>query len=199
MPKGLRPKLRIATLAALLSVIGLAAAGCDFIGYRDPGFAGSWQTVQDIDPATGQTRTAIGTTTKANNLWAWILSFLGQKPTFSVACLGAPGQQGQNAVSINWRDAIGLPGQKRNVNIRIDNSDPMDSRLWTVAPGGRLTTLTGNDADQFVHKLRANNVSVWAQTITSRGTQILVFNIRGFDLASSALSCLTAPRAGAYP
>ena len=194
MPKGLRSKLRIATLAALLVVTGLAAAGCDLIGYGDTGFAGSWQTVQDIDPATGQTRTAISTTTKANNLWAWALSFLGRKPTFSVACLGTPGQNAQSAVSINWRAAIGLPGQKRNVNVRIDNGDPMDTRLWTVAPGGRMTTLTGAEAKTFVRKLRGNKVSVWAQTITPRGAQILVFNIRGFDLASTPLACL--PPAG---
>lgn len=196
MLKGLRPNLRITVLAALLALAGLTTAGCDLIGYGNSGFAGSWQTVQDIDPATGQTRTAISTTTRAANLWAWFLSFLGKKPTFSVACLGTPGQNAQSAVSINWRAAIGLPGQKRNVNIRIDNSDPMDTRLWTVAPGGRVTTLTDAEAKQFVRKLRSNKVSVWAQTITPRGAQILVFNIRGFDLASAPLSCLPAPGRG---
>lgn len=177
--------MRKLALLTLLVTVMAAAAGCDIIGYQSSPFAGDWQTIQDIDPNTGQTRAAIITTTRGNGIFALAMS-LFRKPTLTVACIGRQGSQ-QRQIVINWLSAIGIPGQQRYVSMRLDNADAQ-REFWMIGQSGRSTILQGAKADSLFRAM-ANSQSVWAQVASPNKSHILIFNLNGIGLVQSAVDC----------
>ena len=172
---------KVASILAAVLVVAVAALGCEVIGYDTPGRgSGSWRTVQETDPATGDSLASVSTRTSPNSFFGKVLSVFG-RPELTVSCVRGSGEK---VVSIDWREAVGPSGDKVGVLTRFDGGDTQDLEM-EVDSSGRRTARRG--VDTYVSNLRNSGVLA-VRIVNPGGNEVtLVFNVGGFDAAHTGM------------
>lgn len=169
----------------LVSLSALLLAACEVVGYNTPvvGAGGSaWSTIEAVDPVTGYTKTSVRTRAQSNSFFGKILSVFG-RPSLIVSCVQA-GTDRHLEVSIDWREAVGPPAARRNVQVRVEGqAAPGSPYSMLTSASGRISSLEGLGALVLIREMNhADRRTLAARVVNSGGNPVtLVFNIGGFD------------------
>lgn len=178
-----RKQLLLSFLA--LAALAMMVTGCEVVGYDVPVVSGSnvWQTVEQVDPVTGDNLLSISTKTRPNTFFAKLLSVFG-RPSFTVSCVQGGAYDGELRAVIDWREAVGPPNVGRIVQLRLDGGDASEKTMQT-SQSGRQTSW-GISRVGLISRIKDASVLA-VRTVNSGGNPVtLVFNVTGFDAAFSA-------------
>ena len=176
-------------LAAVIVAIAtmVAVTGCEVVGYNTPVVgltSGSWQTNESTDPLTGDKLVSVKTRTRPNSFWGKLLSIFGQ-PSLTISCVQGGPDDNKIRAAIDWREAIGPPNLKRQVQSRFDGGG-ITKLNWQTSQSGRQSTRTVAEA-AYISNLMSSSVLA-VRTTNSGGYPVtLVFNVNGFENAYKTL------------
>lgn len=183
-------KTRNISLIIALAVLAVATTACEIIGYDTPVVGSStsaWETVQDTDPVTGHTKVTISTHTRSNSFFGRIISLITGSPSFSASCIKEEEKGNPVIYSINWKEAIGSPNQKRLVVTRTDSKTPTEVR-WTTSVNGRISSVPKAQIPGFHRQLKDASILATRTTNASGKAVTLVFAVGGYDTAIGQIS-----------
>ena len=177
----------------LITFVWLAAAaallvGCEVVGYDNPvspGTSSSWEHVEAIDPDSGGAIVMVRTRSTSNSFFGRLLSLFGGKPSLAVVCTAEYGKQ----IRLDWREAVGPPSASRRVLVTV-GSDTVSDRVWTLSGSGRRTTL--DSPSSLLNELDDAHTASFATVNSGGNTVLLIFNVRGLDVARNWMTCPTS-------